>query len=53
MIKITLEIIKKKEMPLLSRKRVTAVVNEKGPTPSRKSLKQQIAKKINDARKDH
>jgi len=47
-IKISLEILKKKEMPLLSRTRVTAMHVEKGPTVSRRSMRSQIAKQLKE-----
>ncbi len=48
MIKISLEIIKKKEMPLLSRTRVVAVHSEKGPTVSRRQVRTQLAKQLKE-----
>lgn len=42
-----LEIIKEKELPMLSRKRVSLWISQKGPTPSRLELISSIAKKFN------
>ena len=43
MIKIKFEINKEKEMPLLSRKRITASITETDKTPSRKELIKVVA----------
>ena len=42
-----LELQKEKELPLLSRKRATFVIEAEGATPSRKDLIKEVAKKIN------
>jgi ribosomal protein S24E len=42
-----LELQKEKELPLLSRKRATFVVEAEGATPSRKELLKEVAKKLN------
>jgi ribosomal protein S24E len=42
-----IEILKEKDMQLLSRKRVSAMIQSEGPTPSRLDLKKQLAKKLN------
>ena len=41
---MNLEIIKQKELPLVSRKRVSLWYNEKGSTPSRRDLIKELAK---------
>ncbi|MBN1502480.1 hypothetical protein JW930_02970 [Candidatus Woesearchaeota archaeon] len=41
-----LEVIKEKELPLLSRRRVSLWLNHKGPTASRNQLIKQIADKF-------
>ncbi|MBN2423348.1 hypothetical protein JXB41_09055 [Candidatus Woesearchaeota archaeon] len=41
---MNLEIIKQKELPLVSRKRVSLWYNEKSATPSRKNLVKELAK---------
>ena len=41
-----LEILKERTTPLLSRRRVTALVSFDGPTPSRNDLKKAVAKKV-------
>ncbi len=43
---INIEIVKEKETPLLSRKRVTAWVLKEGPTPSRPTIRKELAKKL-------
>ena len=43
---IDVEIVKEKETPLLSRKRVTAWVYKEGATPSRPSIRDELAKKM-------
>jgi small subunit ribosomal protein S24e len=42
-----IEILKEKETPLLSRKRVTAMLTYSGTTPSRLQLAGELAKKLN------
>jgi ribosomal protein S24E len=41
-----IEITKEREMPLLSRKRYTFFVGFKGTTPSRKQVRDELAKKV-------
>ena len=41
-----MEILKEREMKLLSRKRVTLLIEEKGATPSRQELIGQVASKF-------
>jgi len=48
---MNLEILKERETPLLSRKRITAMIDFEGPTPSRIKLIEDIAKKL-DVNKD-
>ncbi|MBU2561106.1 MAG: hypothetical protein KKD17_02330 [Nanoarchaeota archaeon] len=40
-----LELLKERDMPLLSRKRYTFFLNFKGPTPTRKQIRDAIAAK--------
>ncbi len=44
-----LEILKQKETPLLSRKRVSVMVSFNGPTPSRAKLRKEIASKLKES----
>jgi small subunit ribosomal protein S24e len=41
-----LDIIKERDTPLLSRKRVTISIEYEGATPSRLDLKKEVAKKV-------
>lgn len=43
---MNIEISKERETPLLSRKRITASLTFDGPTPSRKDIREKVAKKM-------
>ncbi|MBU0461874.1 MAG: hypothetical protein KJ574_04785 [Nanoarchaeota archaeon] len=43
---MNIEILKQRDTPLLSRKRVTVMATYEGSTPSRKKLREAIAKKM-------
>jgi len=46
-----LELLKQKETPLLSRKRATLMAEYQGPTPSRDTLRDAVAKKLDSDKK--